>query len=207
MTAVITGFAGTPFAKMAAYTLPLIEAYALRHGAVFGCANMIGERAPSWQKVSTLHKTLQKHDLVVWIDIDVVVLDGSRWIGDELPADKWQGLVEHKTECGEVPNCGVWVVRREMLPVLEQVWQMDRYLDHGWWEQAAVLELLGYHVTAKPTAKRERPSDLYDRTHWLGSEWNDHPDDTRRAEHARLVHVTQYADRLATVKRYAALAT
>lgn len=207
MNAVVTGWAGTPFAEIAAHTLPLIERYAKRHGAVFGAANLAGERPPSWQKVSAIYKALLKTDLVVWIDADVVVLDGSRWIADQLPADKWHGLVEHATECGDVPNCGVWVLRQDMLPVLERVWDMHQYLGHPWWEQGAVLELLGYHVGEGPTSKRERPADLYDRTHFFPAEWNDHPHDARRAENARFVHVTQYADRLATVKRYAAIAT
>lgn len=204
MNAVVTGWTGTAFAEIAAHTLPLIERYAKRHGALFGAANLTGDRKPSWQKVSAIHKALQAVDSVVWIDADVVVMDCSHWIGDGLPADKWHALVEHETECGTVPNCGVWVLRREMMPVLEELWGMTQYLDHPWWEQAGVLELMGYHVTGKPEAKRERPSDLYDRTHWLSAEWNDHPRDARRSASPRFVHVTQYEDRLATVKRYAA---
>lgn len=203
----VTGWSGVQFAEIAAHTLPLMHRYATRHGHTLAVANLVGDRPASWMKVDAIAKALKTSDVAVWLDADMVVVDSTRWIGDELPADMWHGLVEHVTDCGEVPNCGAWVLRQQMLPVLREVWQMTQYLDHPWWEQAAVLELLGYHVTAKPTAKRERPSDLYDRTHWLGAEWNDHPNDSRRAEHARLVHVTQYADRLATVKRYAALAT
>ena len=63
-----------------------------------------------------------------------------------------------------------------------------------------MLTLLGYHVTEQPSAKRERPSDLYDRTTWLAPEWNHHPRDARKVDTPRFVHVTQYAERLATVK-------
>lgn len=203
--AVITGWAGVAFAELAAHTLPLMQKYAIRHGHKYTAFNLEGERAPSWHKIDCIFRALQSHELVVWLDADVVVLDGSRWVGDELPADKWHGLVEHQTECGDVPNCGVWVLRQKMLPVMEHVWSMTHRMDHPWWEQAAVLELLGYHVPDGPMAARERHTDLYDRTHWLSAEWNDHPQDMRRTGHARFVHVTQYEDRLATVKRYANL--
>lgn len=206
-TCLVTGWSGVQFAEIAAHTLPLMHRYAQRHGHQLAAVNLIGTRPASWMKVEAMATVLQTHDVAVWMDADVVVLDGSRWIGDELRPEAWHALVEHETECGAVPNCGVWVLRREMLPVLDQVWSMRQYLSHPWWEQAAVLELMGYHVTDNPEAKRERPSDLYDRTQFLGHEWNDHPRDAARSEHARLVHVTQYADRLATVKRYAAIAT
>lgn len=207
MRSLLTGWCGTTFAKIAAHTMPLMESYARRHGHVFACVNLAGERAPSWMKIQAIHQALKDCDTVVWLDADVVVLDGSQWIGDELPDDKWHGLVEHVTECGDVPNCGVWILRRHMMPWLEIAWDMHRYIDHQWWEQAAVLELLGYQLGDGPTSKRGQPTHLRDRTQWLAAEWNDHPRDANRAARPRFVHVTQYDDRLATVKRYVSLAT
>ena len=197
---VLTGWSGTAFAKIAAHTLPLLERYAQRHGVTFACSNLFGARPPSWNKILMLQTALEQFDLVVWIDADVVVLEGDRWIGDELQPGTIHGLVAHDTECGEVPNCGVWICTREMLPVLGELWGMEEFVRHPWWEQGALLTLLGYHVTEQPSAKRERPSDLYVRTTWLAPEWNHHPRDARKVDTPRFVHVTQYAERLATVK-------
>ncbi len=205
-TLVLTGWSGVLHAQMAAHTLPLLHAYAGRHGHGFGCANLTGERVPSWMKVQALHQALQSHDAVAWIDSDVVVLDPSANIFDDL-GDGWQGIVEHETECGTVPNCGVWVVTQAMQPILEDLWNAGGDIDHPWWEQAALLRRMGYHIEDGPRALLDTCTTLYRNTTFLAPTWNHHPRDARRVESPRFAHVTQYADRIATVRAYAAAAT
>ena len=204
-TLVLTGWTGVEFAQVAAHTLPLLHAYASRHGHDFGCANLTGERVPSWMKVQALHQALQAHDLVAWIDADVVVLDPTADILGEI-GDKWQAIVEHETECGTVPNCGVWIVTRHMLPVLEEMWNSGEDVDHPWWEQAALLRRMGYAITPEPAARLDTPTTLYEQTLFLSPTWNHHPRDARRVESPRFAHVTQYADRLDIVRSLSARA-
>ena len=205
-TVLLTGWCGTTFAKMASHTLPLMEGYAGRHGMTFCAVNLAGPRPPSWQKVYSLHQALQDFDTAVWIDADVVIMDASANIADELTPDAWQGLVEHDTESGRVPNCGVWVCRREMLPTLTDIWNAERHIGHWWWEQAAILERMGYLVTDEPRATLDSPTTLFERTTFLNATWNHHPRDARRVEQPRFVHVTMYADRVAECRRLANLA-
>jgi hypothetical protein len=202
----LTGWCGTSFAKIACHTLPLLEEYAGRHDLTFCCGNLKGERPPSWGKVLMMHQALQDFDAVVWIDADVVVMDPSRNIIDELRPGSWQALVEHHTECGAVPNCGVWVCTKEMLPTLTDIWNEGRYLDHPWWEQAAILGRMGYVLAEGPRASFDTTTKLYERTTFLESTWNHHPMDTRRIAEPRFVHVTMYADRPAECRRLAAIA-
>lgn len=196
---ILTGWSGVEYAKIAAHTLPLIHAYATRHGAACGCANLAGERPPSWMKVQAIRQALERYDRVAWIDADVVIVDDSENICDRLGVN-WQAIVEHSTECGLVPNCGVWVLGKPMLPVLEDVWRAERFMNHWWWEQGAVLEQMGYAVTDLPTSVLDKPTTLYRLTTFLASEWNDHPADKRRVPRPRFFHITQYADRLSTVR-------
>ena len=196
---VLTGWAGTLHGKMAAITMPLMESYANQHGMEFACANLVGERAAAWMKVDAIHSMLSRHERVVWMDCDVVVLNGSRNVVDEL-GDGWHALVQHDTECGLVPNSGVWVCSRHMLPVLESMWADGRNLDHPWWEQASLLEAMGYVVTDAPASTLDTPTTLYRNTTFLGAEWNHHPRDARRVEQPLFLHVTQYADRLSVIK-------
>jgi hypothetical protein len=205
-TLVLTGWAGVLHAQMAAHTLPILHAYAERHGHAFGCANLIGERPASWMKVMAMHQALRNHDRMVWIDCDVVVVDPAHDILAEL-GDGWQGIVEHQTECGTVPNAGVWIVTQAMVPVLEDMWNSGGDVAHPWWEQAALMRRMGYAITAQPAAKLDTPTTLYRNTTFLAPTWNHHPRDARRVDSPRFVHVTQYADRLATVRAYAAAAT
>lgn len=204
---VLTGWTGTTFAKMAARTMPLMESYAGRHGMRFACVNLSGPRPASWMKVWALHQSLQEFDSTVWLDADVVIMNDSANIVDELAPDAWQGLVEHDTECGRVPNCGVWVCRQAMLPTLTDIWNEGRHLNHGWWEQAALLEKMGYSVTGEPRATLDSPTTLFDRTTFLNPTWNHHPHDANKVDMASFVHVTMYADRVDAVRRLAELRT
>jgi len=196
---VMTGWSGLMFAEIASHTLPVIADYARKHGLQCGCANLAGSRPPSWMKLVAIQHALDRHDRVVWVDADVVIANDSANIFDCL-GENWQAVVEHHTPSGTVPNCGVWVLTRQMLPVLAKAWEMVEYLNHPWWEQAAVLRLMGYAVTDIPTAILRKQTQLTKKTTFLDSEWNHHPEDAKRVESPRFVHVTQYADRLGVVK-------
>jgi hypothetical protein len=73
-----------------------------------------------------------------------------------------------------------------MQPWLEQLWRMDEYLAHPWWEQGALCQLLGY--TGRPL-RLAAPTELYWRTHWLGLEWNSHEERDRHPT-PRFAHAT-----------------
>lgn len=198
---ILTGWAGVEFAEIAAHTLPVLRDYATVHGVSFGCANLAGDRPASWMKVLALREQLERFDRIAWIDADVVVLDHSKNIFDEL-GDGWHGLVRHHTPSGVVPNCGVWIVTKWMTWALNEVWNARWHINHPWWEQAAVLELMGYAVLPGPFSQLAAPTELYSHTTWLGPEWNHHPADTNRVASPRFLHVTQYPDRLATVREH-----
>ena len=203
---ILTGWTGDDWRAVADVTLPLMKAYAQRHSMDFSWAELAGLRPPSWQKVIGLLQTLPNRPAVVWIDADVVIEDGSRSILDDVPADADHALVEHHTECGNVPNCGVWVVRPAMLPRLQQAWNCNKHLSHPWWEQAVMLEQMGYVVDGT-NARLDKPTTLYERTAFLDAAWNDHPNDERRAAHVRFRHVTQYKNRLEQIRQFAARVT
>jgi hypothetical protein len=111
---IVTGWCGLAHGATAALTLDPMFRYSQRHGCDLDCINLASSAAPpSWLKVPTLAIALQEYDEVLWLDCDVVVSRSQESIFDELPADVWQGMVVHQTECGQVPNCGVWLVRAE----------------------------------------------------------------------------------------------
>lgn len=209
----MTGWRGTEFARYASHTLPLMDAYAKKHGLECYCVNLASEAAPpSWMKLPNIGSALCEYDRVLWLDADVVVHDSSQNIFDAVEADAWQAVVEHETECGMVPNCGVWVVTREMAPWLHFAWDnmLDTYAEHPWWEQAAIMEMMGYKVTLTagwPSAVSGSETELLNRTQFLPAKWNDHPADTRRVDRPAFFHVTQYADRLDAIRRLCATAT
>lgn len=206
----LTGYAGDLHTAMAAHTLPLMQRYAKRHGLEVGCVCLGDPNIPaSWMKVPAIGAALRTHEAVLWLDCDVVILDSSASVLDDIPADAWQAVVEHETECGLVPNMGVWFVRREAASWLSAARTIlgEKHLHHVWWEQAAMLELMGYDVLEGPVSMRTPRCDgceLFQRTAFLDPAWNHHPGDRRQSPWPRFVHVTQYADRLDAVRRLCA---
>lgn len=206
-TLILTGFDGDEYGRMASCTLPLMRTYAERHGHDFRVVRLAGERPPSWMKVAALVDALGEYDCVAWLDIDVVIVSPWRDLLGELLPDTWQALVEHRTECGHVPNCGVWVVTKEMRYELSLAWgEGTDYLHHPWWEQAAMMRLMGYAVEPGPRGRLDTPTSLYERTTFLSPRWNHHSADEMKVPDPYFVHVTQYADRLGAIRDLAASA-
>ena len=131
----------------------------------------------------------------------MVIVDPSQDL--DVPEDAWQALVRHHTGDGDVPNCGLWLVRKPMAPWLERVWGQWSRLDHGWWEQAALMDLMGFTVDQRPTFL-QRKTDLYERTHWLDNGWNFHCWDTPGPEHVRIAHATMLPERETLMREWAA---
>jgi hypothetical protein len=198
---------GSRYAALLNVARPLMREYAGQHGYVFvERVPHVQTRPASWLKVPLLLDLLSRFHEVLWLDCDVVIVESDWDIADDVPDDDWQALVRHHTPDGEVPNCGVWYVRRAMTTTLAQMWAMSEYRDHVWWEQAAMLDLLGY---AGRPLQLDSPSELYARTCWLGLEWNSHEERDRhpspRFAHAtsgpidwRLDVMTRYAERSST---------
>lgn len=208
----ITGWCGPEFAGIANSTLPIMERYAEKHGMDYLCVNLHSNDAPpSWVKIPRLISALRRnHETCIWLDADVVIFDSSKSILDDVQPDRGyvQALVEHDTECGHVPNCGVWVVSQAMLATLELTWaSRDKLLYHPWWEQASIMLQMGYRVNHVPESVDCTPTELHDRTCFLPPKWNHHPKDARRVDDAAFIHVTQYLHREEACEHYASHAT
>jgi PAS domain-containing protein len=166
-------FGVTGFQELLELALPGMREYADRHGyTLLHEPPLALTRPPSWHKITALLEALDEYEEALWLDCDVVIVDGSHDLADEIPAGAWQAITLHQTGEGDVPSAGVWYLRQGMQPVLEAIWRLDRHLHHRWWEQAALQELLGYTPDRLPVT-RETETDLYRRTHWLDQdEWN-----------------------------------
>jgi hypothetical protein len=199
---IVTGASGTAFDAMLAVNSPVMLAYAQRHNLDMLTVRLNGPRPPSWAKIDALLSALRSYETAVWIDADVVIVNGQDNIFAAVPSDKWQGVVEHVTECGNVPNHGVWLCRRQMVPFLQKAKARTKYTDHPWWEQADMMEQLGYAFSGVNAARHVTPTELYKNTYFLPPEWNNHPRDVNRKTQSNFMHVTQYDDRLAAVSSF-----
>jgi hypothetical protein len=188
-------------------TGPALERYADAHGyeLLVQRERLARGRPAAWDKVVLLHALLAERDLVVWIDCDALVLDGAPDIADALEADSFLHLVEHRSAHGRIPNTGVLALRsgERATQFLDRVWEQRRFVEHRWWENAAVNHLLGYrHVLG---SRRLMPSQWRRGIGFLDRKWNSIPDDPSPQPH--IVHFPGIPidDRLRELNRYAAL--
>jgi len=182
-------FAVGDHTRLLEVTRPAIMDYADGHGYDYlEPAGLQCDRPPSWWKVPLLLKALESYDEVLWIDCDVAIVDGGADIASAVSADAVQAMVIHRTPEGDVPNLGVWLVRRGMRDWLRVMWEMTGYVGHPWWEQAAMLDLLGYLHDPRPSV-HVRDTELFGDTCFLPLEWNSHEQNDRHP-HPRFAHVT-----------------
>jgi hypothetical protein len=111
--------------------------------------------------------------LVFWLDADAIILDDSMDPADAFPAEAFQAMVRHHSTAEVCPNTGVWLLRdcEATHKFLNEIWDHERFIHDPWWENAAVIDLLGYSL--RPT-KPQRESEWLSGTHWLANEWNSH---------------------------------
>ena len=141
-----------------------------------GSAADAAAQAAKWAKVGLLRDALADHDLVMWVDADVLLLRHDDDIADHLHPDHFQALVlehvpaEHRVN----PNTGVWLLRGpDAVGFLDAVERAGPQ-PGSWADQGAVLAALGW----------DRGDELYrwagpgpgnaflTRTSWLPPGWN-----------------------------------
>lgn len=179
---------------------PSFVGFARRHGWDLYRASKHGkDRPPAWYKLQAILGLLPNYDEVLLLDADTIIVDGREDL--TAPEWAWQAMVRHRTGDGDVPNTGVWLCRKPMLPVIEAAWNNTKWLMHGWWEQAALLDLMGYHVEAP--CHQVTNTELYQKTYFLDPSWNVHKWHEPAAERHRIQHATMWPDRVAVMQEWA----
>jgi len=167
--------------QLLAVSSPTLVAYARRWkwDLLLSSENLAPERPIPWSKVKLLQELVEQYDTIWWIDADALIVDTRRHILDELPAPRDLYLVEHP-QASEgapvVPNFGVVLLRSTdyMRDFLQRMWDMEEFIDHNWWENAALVVMLGHSVDPP----YERVTETADREHvgFLDVAWNSVPD-------------------------------
>lgn len=194
---------GGGFEELLHIAAPSFQAFADRHGYDFLIPEL-GElaRPASWHKVPALLDVLETHDEVLWVDADAVIVDDSRDV--KVPQRCWHALVVHHTGDGQVPGAGFWYLRRPMIAVLERMWTRTEYLNHGWWEQRALHDELGYGGAPLAPPAGDQAPELYRRTCFLDNGWSVHCRDQQPVAHPRVMQATMWPDRAGIMREWAA---
>lgn len=185
-------FGTGPLAPFLKYSLPSFQRFAKLHGytmVVDPPAN-VGE-VPAWRKLSLLRELLETYELVVWIDADTYIVnpaDDFPELGDNVHAFAYP---EQAVFGRFIPNTGVWVVNRGMRKWLALAEKMTAYQKHAWWEQAAIIALLGYDLPVDSGRIEEAtkyPSELEDKSLILPLDFNTMARREEARESTRIYH-------------------
>ncbi len=106
------------------------------------------DRPLPWAKIALLRKAIQRYEVVLWLDADVMIVDQALDIASELEPDCFLYLVEHQYKGIRMPNSGVMLIRScaEAVAFLDEVWSQSQFTHHKWWENAAICHVLGYDL-------------------------------------------------------------
>jgi hypothetical protein len=166
--------------------------YAERHGYDLHLHTepLDGDRPPPWSKIVALRELQDDYDVLLWLDADLVIVDGRRDIASELVDGRFLYLVEHRTREGAMPNSGVTLLRtgEHCREFLDLVWAQEDLVDHRWWENAAICRLLGYELDP---VRPGPPTEWRKRTELISGRWNSIRD--APTAHARIRHYPGYS--------------
>jgi hypothetical protein len=183
-----------PYAEIMDISRPFFEAYCEKHKYEYfeQYPRIMGklERPPSWGKIPLLLDLLEDYDVVLWSDCDALIIDDSDDLDKFVPLEDIQAMVFEDTPFGRVPCCGFWYTRPEMIPYLEEIWKLEKYIYHYWWEQRAFHELMGYEPNLEylmTVPVRVRETELFHKTWRLDKSWNDF-DFTNLDCKSRIIH-------------------
>lgn len=189
--AIITYAAGA-HEELLDVALPTYKNFAHRHGYEIIVGSKMTDLPPAWNKVPLLADALNKYDEVVWFDCDLVIVDPSEDFPN-MNNGKTHSLVRHFEDYSEVPNSGVWRLRGPLAwELVSRLLELEVFTNHGWWEQAALMTLMGYTVPPEGSkfsstkCKNVALTKWYSLCQFMRLTWNSHPN--YRAEHPKIVH-------------------
>lgn len=103
-------------------------------------------RPAAWDKVVLLKHLLNFYETVLWLDADTLIINPDADIRRDLNTGSAMELATHLYAPHFYPNTGVCVVHRHSsaINLLEAIWAQGDLIHDVWWEQAALIRLLGY---------------------------------------------------------------
>ena len=163
-----------PHEELLDLVAPSLESYAARHGYQLTVLRNVldTERPPAWSKLLAIREALAEHDEVFWIDSDAIIVDPTVDVRSEIRADTELAWVVHDFLDGAVPNSGVMLIRRSarILQLIDAAYDQLDLIDHVWWENAALMRVLGYLHPSVPTHQDFTPMEV--NVELLDSRWN-----------------------------------
>lgn len=156
-------------------------------------------RPPSWSKIPILIYYLQYYDIVLWLDADTIITEFINDISHAFAkhTEYIQAFTSHIISHNNtmVPNLGVWILRTSAVPMLYLAWQKLQYINHAWWEQMAIIDLMNWNIYENN--QYQLLSKYGKQSLELPYSFNTHKDDIRfNNTEPEIFHATMFNNRL-----------
>ena len=121
------------------------QAYADLHGydLIVDLDVVDKNRPTSWSKLLAMRKYLPDYDLLLYVDIDTIIMNPEKRLEDIVDYDYDQILAADKNGL----NCGVWMVRNTpwMLWFIDEMWAQDQLVAPKTWNMLFKYEQRAFH--------------------------------------------------------------
>lgn len=116
--------------------------YATKHGYSFLCECIPFDmtKPTPWKKIEAIRRYLPNYDYVFWTDADSLIMNDTIRL-ENFIEDNWDLIV---TRDYNNLNTGNFFIRNSnwSLKFLEKVDAQEQFIQHPWWEQAAIIYLI-----------------------------------------------------------------
>jgi len=149
-------------------------------------------RVHTWNKIISIKEEIQKkeNDFIMWVDADAFFPNDAENILTVIEKEYEIYLSSHYCSVFKGSkykntilttnriNCGVMIFKVSDFcsEFLEKVWAKEEYIDHFWYEQAAIMDLIGLKADITGNLYDNRGNDFYlGKIKFLSKEWNSIP--------------------------------
>jgi hypothetical protein len=131
-------------------------------------------RPPSWTKVLHIMNLMKEFDEIFWIDSDAIIVDYTQDIRSEVHQNSELSWVYHDYDNQTHPNAGVMYIKvnAKTWKLFQLAYQQNDLINHPWWEQAALMRILGMDSTVWPIGTGTDLEKLEIIEQKLSKEWN-----------------------------------
>jgi galactosyl transferase GMA12/MNN10 family len=180
MITIITGC--TPnMLGVAAISRPTIERYCEKWGFEFMVCDLIEfSRPASWQKISLLLNEIdfpKLDEFLLWVDTDAIILNQDFDVRSLIKDGKH--IYISKDPNGINLGVCMWMCCPYSGNILNKMWHMEHCINHPWWEQQALAELIGMNFQGIQDHIEYVPQNVfnaYDYSLYLDKFPNGHPE-------------------------------
>jgi len=167
-----------------------LEMYADLHGyTISNCRYSLDTtRPPAWTKITHILDLMKNYDEILWIDADAIIVNGVVDISSIVDDKSDLSWVYHEYDNQSHPNSGVMFIRvNTATRRLFELANHQRDLDHHpWWDQAALMRVLGIESNIQPVGKLINSEPIRVTEQRLAKDWNSIRQDS--AQQPRIRH-------------------